>query len=254
MVEHLSYSSISTYLTCARSWRFRYVDKIKTPKSPELAFGSAFHGTIERFIAGEHKADILSLWGEEWNTQMKNEPPEFELGESPEAFFNQGVGMFTDNGIRQGLLSIKAGQDASGNRIERKVELEVPGVDVPVIGYVDVITDDGVPGDFKTSARAWTTSKAQLEVQPLVYLAALNMAGVETPRFAFRHYVFVKTQKPQFQVLEHTHAAHELSWMFDMIADVWAGICEGVFPPNHTSWKCSPTVCEYWSVCRGRGR
>jgi hypothetical protein len=41
-LDHLSYSSISSYLGCGQNWKFHYKDEIKTPTSPELVFGSAF--------------------------------------------------------------------------------------------------------------------------------------------------------------------------------------------------------------------
>ena len=74
-----------------------------------------------------------------------------------------------------------------------------------MVGYIDVITADGIPGDFKTSARTWTVDKALNETQPLFYLAALNQIGVREVNLRFRHYVFVKTKTPQFQVIEHSH-------------------------------------------------
>lgn len=44
MVDYLSYSSVSTYLLCPKSWQFRYIDKVSVPTSPNLIFGSAVRG------------------------------------------------------------------------------------------------------------------------------------------------------------------------------------------------------------------
>jgi len=136
--------------------------------------------------------------------------------------------------------------------IERKVELRVPGVPIPVIGYIDIIADDGVPGDFKTSAKSWTNGKAADELQPLFYLAALNQAGTTVKDGKFRHYVIVKTKTPKMDVFENTHNMKEIFFLFDLIGRVWDAIEKESFPLNPTSWKCSASYCDFWSSCRGR--
>ncbi len=51
-LDHLSYSSVCTYLMCGQCWKKRYVDKIPAPTSPSLVFGGAFHETVEAYVAG----------------------------------------------------------------------------------------------------------------------------------------------------------------------------------------------------------
>jgi hypothetical protein len=132
------------------------------------------------------------------------------------------------------------------------VELHVPGVPIPIIGYIDVVTADGVPGDFKTAARSWTQDQAQNELQSLFYLAALNQAGIATPGWMFRHYTIIKTKTPKFEAFEHCHKPGELMFLFDLIQRVWTGIERGVFALNPTGWKCSPSYCDFYSKCRGK--
>ena len=246
MIDHLSYSSISSYLYCAAAWRFHYLNKVETPTSPELVFGSAFHNTIEHFIAGGHQGSLVDLWQENWAKQLEQNPEITWEKDTPEGYCNQGIRMLSHPDIQQGILSIK------GERIETKVELQVPGVPVPVVGYIDIITEDGLPADFKTSKSAWTVDKALNETQPIFYLAALNQLGIHTHNYHFRHFVFVKTKTPQFQTIEHVHQPSQMFWLFKMIQHVWAGIEAGVFPENPTGWKCSPSYCDHWNICRGK--
>lgn len=56
-LDHLSYSSISMYLTCARSWRFKYLEQAPTIASPELVFGSAIHSAVENYLGQAITAD-----------------------------------------------------------------------------------------------------------------------------------------------------------------------------------------------------
>jgi hypothetical protein len=245
MIEHLSYSSISSYLACGQAWKYHYLDKVQKPTAEALFFGSAFHNTVETFIANGHQGNIVECWQDAW-TKQKESDPSVVFDSSEEESHNTGVRMLTAPDIQKGILSIKSKQ------IETKVELRVPGVPIPVIGYIDVITDDGVPGDFKTSSKSWTSDKAVNEMQPVFYLAALNQAGKPVPGGRFRHYVFVKTREPKFQVIEHVHQPGEMFWMFGMIKSVWTGIDRGVFPLNPTGWKCCPQYCDYWNLCRGK--
>jgi len=246
MIEHLSYSSISSYLACGQAWKYHYLDKVPTPTSPELVFGSAFHGTIETFIGSGHQGNLVDLWQENWVKQLETNPEITWEKDTPEDYCNLGVKMFADENIQRGILSIKS------DRIETKVELRVPDVPVPVVGYIDVITEDGIPGDFKTSRFAWNNDRALGETQPLFYLAAMNQLGIHTHNYHFRHFVFVKTKTPQFQAIEHVYNAGQLFWLFGMIRRVWQAIEAGCFPLNPTSWKCSPQFCDYWSMCRGK--
>lgn len=267
-IDHLSYSSISTWQMCGASWKFRYIEKPpQVLTSTNLVFGSAFHGAIETFLVDreieEKPRSLLECWNQSWQKESTTLDPEtderkprqdVEWGlDTPETLCNEGMRILSHPDIQQGILNIKPliGEDKYPT-IEKKIELRVPGVPVPIVGYIDVIAEDCVPGDFKTSSKSWSADKAEDEIQTLFYLAALNQAGFEVRDWRFRHYVFVKTKTPQFQMLEHTHNPAQLMWLFKMVQNVWKGIEAGVYPENPGSWKCSPKWCEYWALCRGK--
>lgn len=250
-LDHLSYSSISSYLMCGAAWRMRYIDKLPAPTSPELVFGSAFHGAIEKHLG--QGIDLIAAWREAWKDQLDKNAEIAWDDTTPEIMGNEGIRILSHVDILAGLAAIKPALNADGSpALETKVTLRVPGVPIPIIGYIDVITTDGVPGDFKTSARSWTQDKANGEIQTLFYLAALNQASIQVPDWMFRHYIFVKTKTPQFQLLTHSHSPSQVFWLFGMIKNVWKAIEAEAYPENPSSWKCSPSYCEYWSRCRGK--
>lgn len=254
-LDHLSYSSISSYLMCARAWRYHYLDKAPALTSPALVFGSAFHEAAELYVRNPDGDTLPALWSEAWAAQLKSESERVDWGlESAEGLNATGHRMANAGPVRELLEWIRERftDETDDQNVERRVELRVPGVPIPVIGFIDVITTDGIPGDFKTAARMWSDSKAEDSMQSLFYLAALNQAGVEVPGWKFRHYVFTKTAKPDAKMFEVSHKPAELFWLFEMIAEVWRCIEAGVFPPNPQSWKCSPKYCEFWSLCRGK--
>ena len=257
-LEHLSYSSISTYHMCPRSWYFRYVEKVEVPTSTALVFGSAFHGVIEEMIqqrVNGKSIPLADVWGEAWNKQLERNPLINWDGETPESLYNEGTRILSTPDVTDMIGAISPAQDDEGLMIERKVMLHVPDVPVPVIGYVDIIEADGVPADFKTSSRGWNEGKVASELQPDFYLAALKLSeyGNFIPDdLRFRYYVFVKTKTPRVEMWETSRKWSDFIWLFLFVKETWRAIEAEAFPPNPTTWKCSEKWCEYWSMCRGK--
>lgn len=249
MIDHLSYSSITAYLDCAENWRRKYIAKEPTKSSPALVFGSAFHDTVEKFVQAP-ESDILSIWNGAWRKAVEGQDV-FWGTDTSEETCNDGIRMFSNKNLLDEIRKIIPGNDTRGPKIERKVELRVPGVPIPIIGYIDIILEDGTPADFKTSARSWTDDKAEGSLQSLFYLAALNQAKEEI-NWKFKHIVFVKTKEPKVQILEHSHKPGELFFLFELIQRVWQGIEKEVFPLNPTGWKCSDKYCDFYQNCRGK--
>lgn len=248
MIEHLSYSSITTFLSCAANWKFKYLDKLPTFSSPELVLGTAVHNAVEAYLLG--KGELIESYPAAWEMAMSRDANKIFWGtDTQEQVYNEGLRLLSHASVSEGIKALRNGTEP---KIETKVELRVPGVPVPIVGYIDVITSDGIPGDFKTSRASWSQVKAQDSIQTLFYLAAMNQAGVKDHNWTFRHYVIVKTKTPQFQVLEHTHKPGELFWLFGMVQNVWKAIETGVFPENPTTWLCSPDYCDFYKSCRGK--
>jgi len=250
-IDHLSYSAISTYLLCPESWRRRYVLHEQTPTATALVFGSAVHGAIETYLrTGKPLEDA---WRENWSEQVAREGEIAWGEETADTLAADGERILTAPNVAAFLDDIRHNYDPLRERsMERKVELRVPGVPVPIVGYIDVITRDGVPGDFKTAARMWAPDKAASEMQPLVYLAALNQEGVHEHNWLFRHYVMTKSARPSCKVFECQRSPAEvLTGLFPTIQQVWRDIQAERFPKVTTGWKCSAKYCEYWQGCQG---
>lgn len=250
-IEHLSYSSISTYLLCPESWRRRYILKEKTLTATALVFGSAVHNTIEACIQGG--GSLQERWHENWAAQVAQDG-EIEWGtDTAGSMAADGERILSTPAVLDMIEQVRRNYDPTREHsIERRVELRVPGVPIPIIGYIDIITRDGVPGDFKTASRMWAADKASQEMQPLVYLAALNQAGIHDHDWRFRFFVITKNSRPTAKVFETQRSPTEvLTGLFPTIQQVWADIQAERFPKVTTGWKCSPKYCEYWPTCQG---
>jgi len=245
-LDHLSYSSIATYLQCPAAWRFKYIEKIATPLATELIFGSAFHQAVENSIA--LGGNPLEHWSNAWAAKSTEQEIDWD-GDTPESLFNQGIAMLSADDVIKTIKSIRTRYDSDGKpAIETKVELRVEGVPIPVIGFVDLLHEDGSVCDFKTSSRQWSEDKALTEMQPIFYFAALEQMGI-WHTWNFRHYVFIKNKVPRVQIINSKRAPDELGFLYRMIRSVWHAIDAGVFPENPTTWKHDPRYCDYWGVC-----
>ena len=253
-LDHLSYSSISSYLTCGKAWKYKYLDKIPTKASTTLILGSTVHDTMEEIIScrsvGKEEPNPVEFATQTLSERLEKEEGKF-IQDDLETLQNDVLRLVSDSTILSGLSTVKAKVDEYGPQIERKVTLEIPEVDVPIIGFIDIVLEDGTPADFKTSSRSWTQERAESEMQPVFYLAAMGQCGMPV-NWHFKHLVMVKTKKPQFQILEHTHEPKELFTLFQQVQDVWKGIESGVFNPAAPgSWKCNPKWCDYYDLCKG---
>lgn len=258
-VSNLSYSSVSAYLTCGRYWKYRYLDHIPATVAPALVFGTAFHNTVETYIRNVaqsgQSAGLVEIWEDEWPAVLEKEGDRIAWGDgSPDALLAEGTRILQALGVVQVVNAVTPLVDPDGHvHIEDFVKMEIPGVPVPIVGYIDIIDSDGVPGDFKTASGLWSEKSALNELQPLFYLAALEQGGHQgNPEMRFRYYVFTKTDPAKAQVIETQRTRGEVHFLFDLVREVWKGIAAGVFVPNPRTWKCSPEYCEYWGICRGR--
>lgn len=257
MIEYLSYSSINLFLTCSEAWRRKYIEREPQPTTPALLFGSALHNTIEEYIAnradGTAQYSLPELFPYKWNAAIEREPNCEWAADTPEQHFNEGIRLLSNPELQQMVNRLTPLRDDKGLFMEREVYVNVPGVPVLIKGYIDLVTSDGVPGDFKTSAQSWSVEKAKAELQPLFYLAALNQMGRTVPGLRFRHYVITKTKVPKVQIIESQHTWDSIFWLYGLVQQVWRAIESENYVMNPHAWLCGPKWCGAWSKCRGKG-
>jgi len=272
-LQHLSYSSISAYLSCPAMWKFRYIDKLPTFGNANLFFGSVWHNTIEEYISISAKGTdaLVDIYRKRWDAQLEKEGERMTWNTDEEgANFTQGKTWITDKpNFAEPLKDFPSmaafldtvipkkrknpGEKEKPLIVEEFVSLNVPGVPIPIIGFIDVITDDDIPTDFKTSGKSWNAGRAEDEMQPLFYLAALSQAGIRVPGRMFRHVVFVKNKTGcKVQSFTTVHNMAKLLWLYRVIEGVWQAIEKEAFPVNPTGWQCSKYYCDYWASCRGK--
>lgn len=252
-VKHLSVSSVGHYMKCARSWKFCYLDRIPSPSTPDMLFGTAFHNVVEAYIREDHAPDLPELFRAEWAQQVEA-CQEIAWGRRTyEGMMALGVRMCASPDIIGALTQMGVALTATGApMIEHFFKFDIPGLDVPFLGYIDLVHDDGVIGDLKTSRTCWTPLDARMSLQAPLYMAGLRSTGREVGSF-FRHHVFAK-DRAGYELWETEITEERIAWACEQVRAVWMGVKHGVFPPSTSmAWWCSPSWCAYWDVCGRAG-
>lgn len=263
-INNLSYSSVQAYLLCAKSWEFRYVRKPRVKVPVALPFGSAVHEAVQLYIAakaeGHEVRPLTELWPDCWQGTLneKRNRNNIRWDRTYDHYTDLGARMLAAPDVVAAIEGIEPAVTIAPVMektviIEKRVEFQVPGVPVPIIGYIDLIEADGVPVDLKTAGRKWGKGKEHTEIQADFYLLGLNHEGYDlNPNLQFRYYIFTKTKNPTCQVLDTVRCWSDLIFTMQVIKDVWEAIQAGIFPPNPVSWKCGEKYCQYWHLCRGK--
>lgn len=238
MIDHLSFSSISRYLKCGKQWKFRYLDKLQEEGSEALAFGTAWHKMIRHALTDKKPIEDCFLTA---------------IEESPisEESFQLGQKMLTSEKITKTIQGLSIQPET----LELQTELHIPGVQVPIVGFIDMIGNDGVPIDIKTSSKKWSQERADNDLQATFYLAALEQLQMVQLPAKFRYMVFTKTKHPDVQIIETERTHKDVFTLYGLVNEVWQAICREVFPPTDPgNWWCSHKYCGFWDVCEYGGK
>jgi hypothetical protein len=234
---------------------YHYIDDAPCMTSYNLVFGSAFHETIESYLIDEKQAPALSeRWLQCWDVQVEENGKDnisWDKWNTYKSMKRLGLKMFNSASILQNINGIQPAY-YTGNtdkmRIEQYVNVPIPGVPVPLVGYIDVVHDDLIPGDFKTSSKGWYPGSAEKQIQPLFYLYALHYLGYDDI-WDFRHHIYVKKTKKAVNK-ETRFTQRNIDWGIELLQQTWRGIKAGAFPAgSYMSWWCSEKYCEYWKHC-----
>jgi len=141
---HLSVSAISDYCDCSLAYRFSRVDH----REPEfvadaLVFGTTMHRVLEDLYRAKKKRDIPPLsyvleWFENYWIRAVEETPniQFKEGEDVLSLLKKG---------KELLTTYWKDHPQDGYRVlatEYEFSFEIEGLDVPIIGIMDLIEED----------------------------------------------------------------------------------------------------------------
>lgn len=250
-IDHLSHSQIELYRICGAAWEAKYERHIDHPASVPLLFGGAWGRTFERFfrarVAGQEE-DVQAIWAAEWAISCQE--PITWRGELPEVHENLGARMLASAQTRALLDTLEPlVEPAIGVAMERYTELLIPGVPIPTIGYVDLITNKRKLIDFKTAGRPWSPADHAKKIQGVMYLASLAQERWPLDTLEFTYLVWSKRPPHGVQVLTKTHTAADLFGVMQTIGAMWSGVQRQEFEPRKNWLMCNEWSCGIWQTC-----
>ena len=168
-LRFLSPTKLRTYATCPLQYRYRYLDRLDTPYSPASLVGQAIHQTLEsNFKAKRHsRADLPVAEAQEifdWTWER------FAPATSPVTEDDDPWGAAYEAGAR--ALEHYLTEEASAlvpHLVEHRFRFDVPNVQWPVVGTVDLVDHNGTVIDFKTSRHQYDPAYLQGDLQLMCY-------------------------------------------------------------------------------------
>jgi hypothetical protein len=189
-----SYTQISHYLRCPRSYRYRYLDGWREKDTrAAMVFVRCFERALGAYF--EHQDCTAALF-KEWEV-FRDAPFQYRKGESWDRLLHQGVHLL-EKFVREDRVCVRRPQE----ELQRKLNRTLPGGN-NFVSYIDVIGElDGKRCliDWKT-----TTSRYSEEPEGLLSLDPQLVcyswiSGIPDVAFV----VFVRKQAPEIQYLTAT--------------------------------------------------
>ena len=245
----ISFSSISTYLRCAKQYWWRYIQGVIEP--PKIVFieGKANHSALE--MNNKHKRDrgfdmkpavVTEKFVEELRAQTGAVEDLDWKEESEDGLIERGT-IWHKGYLKDYAPGITP--DIIEESFEKEVELG--GRSVLVRGVIDLGYSKKV-SDYKTiSAYGFNSRKKSIDhdLQMTLYSWATGRKLVE-------NICFVKKNVPEVGILSSTRTQKDVDWALKVAGEVVNGIAQGVFPmTDPANWVCDPKWCGYHSICRG---
>jgi putative RecB family exonuclease len=250
---HLSASSIGDFIECGLLYKFGRIDRIPMEfVADALEFGSTIHRVLESYYQAKMIGDRMTLkdihgsFENLWREAAEGrEDIKYAKGKDFNTLLMEGRDLLTAwyMNLKDDNFNILA--------IEEAFSFNIPGVEVPIIGAMDLIEEDEsqtlIITDFKTSGRSYSADEVDNNFQMLIYYMAARANGFVDREIILKFDTLIKTKKPKFEQYFTVRSEIDELRAIRKIQAVWAAIKSGAFVPNDTGWK--HKNCAYRKVC-----
>jgi RecB family exonuclease len=234
---HLSYSRVDRYLHCPEQYRLYYIEGLR-PKltSASLVFGKTVHQALALMF--QEGVDPARFFLDSWR-ETRQADINYSKKESWDKLKDCGEQLL-EKFVQEQVPRIN-----NVRSIEKSFELKISDLDLPFIGFIDLVADvDGLDTviDFKTSATSYAGHEAILSDQ----LTAYQLAVPEARRLGLC--VLLKLKEPRIEWLRTYWDGPPLIEYLAKVKLVAREIKAGHFYKRPGKW-CS--WCDYLPVCLG---
>lgn len=241
--EHISVTQINMYLRCPAQFYFRYVEGLKMPPTGALTLGKSIHAAFEHNYKQKietHKdlpvKDVQEVFADDFDRSIPE--TQLEEGETASGLKDQGVNL------------VKVYQTTHAPTIQPIAAEQEFTIDVgiPLLGYIDVITDKKEIIDHKVYGKTPTQDKVNKNLQLTAYaLAYKTMYGQNPSMMALD--CLIKNKEPKIVRLSTTTNEASMQRFIKIAQKVKSAVESEIFYPNEDNFLCSPKYCGYWNLC-----
>ena len=232
-IRHLSHSSLDLYRSESALWTMRYLCKVYEGTNAAMErgkavehgcylahpnVGSEFDHPIDEAVREFNKATALGVNGEARDRERENVAP-----------------------MVQQYIDLFDGKLPELDGFQRRIEIEIPGCPIPLMGYTDFDFEDVIV-DLKTTTRLPSAISSAHRRQGAIYSRASGNRGVDviyvTPKKSARYRLDDTTQE-WAEICGTAHALFRFLSNFENREEVAA-----VLAPNYDHFFWSSTLRE----------
>ena len=238
-----SYTQITSYLRCPRSYRYRYLDGWREKETRvAMIFGRCFEKALESYFC---KDDCGAALYREWGA-FRDAAFEYKKGETWDRLVHQGVHLL-ERFARDNRVQIPQAKE----NLQIKVVRELPEAN-QFVSFIDAIGElDGVRCliDWKTTTSRYPeTPERLLSLDPQLICYSW-MTGISEVALV----VFVRKHQPEIQYLR-TSISEEQRREFGQLVGATIGQIEAVQFPSHSGIRFPQNgcvSCSHVGLCLG---
>ena len=270
-MRNLSVSKIEKAMNCPKHYKLKYIDKIPEPSSWVAHGGIVVHSIVEGALKGFGRSGKYPSWQDMddqfevvWNEQVlktegqdnfigwKDEPK--EPVEKIRAEYRPLVRLARED--PQALPAYRPWIHDGTPMVEQRLDLELssPIGSFPLIGYIDLVSDEGVLGDWKTTSAKEDGTISERKMKNWLQAAcySIHTWPIVGQEMQPCEKVFL-VRGPEPKVIKHKYVVgpKQRKFFTDAAAEVWRMTVQGGFPPNTNTWLCKADWCFAYQVCRG---
>jgi hypothetical protein len=180
-ITHLSASSINMARTNPALWIVEKLHGVRGTGSPAMFAGAAVERGIEKWLVDESisKKDAIEIARKEYIQRVRFHgfDPALSAAKEDEMCGRRAEGRLSGfpGMVSVGCEALKDFREESPPVCQRKISLDIEGIPVPIIGFLDFCFESrGVDIDLKTTARLPSSMSFAHQVQAAIYQRARN--------------------------------------------------------------------------------
>lgn len=231
----ISPTRLRAYETCPLQYKMRYIQKVPRVDSPSSLVGQAVHRALEVNFVQKRRVghdldlkEVVNVFEDVWDSRLPVGASESSLADEFSGAYSSGLEILR-------LYFQDVAPRIKPHLIEHRFRFDIPGVPVRVVGTVDLIDQDGVVIDHKTSFARYSESYPETDLQLRCYAIGYAMfrAGsrvrpgqLPAPFFIpeVRVDVLVRSQPPVIQQLRADYDRSDIDDFTDRAVSIIAGI------------------------------